>query len=367
MSNEIIEAFHRLFPSKQKTNARGWITFNCPACNDTRGRGGFVDTPTGGFRYRCQNGGCRYERVTGWEPDNPFLGRPRRLFELMGGSITDLPKDLVDPNHPKKPKPYDMSSLEARQVWIHDMQADWSPEAAATKSSEFKRHLEVALEFPEVKLPRGTVYLWDADTHDALDAQLYANDRCRFYMGQAPLLWCPRYSRYVIVPFIEKHKFIGWVARRIDDNGMPHIKSPGFPSDYMLNQHLRYRYQTVLVVESSFDALALRGLCTFGNVISRKQENLLNRLRDAGKRIVLIPDFHQNEWRDYWRTAKENSWYLSTPERWGGSDIESPEDYIKDPGESIKRHGLLYTIETIMNSITNNYFQTEIILASRSR
>ena len=94
--NEIIDAFHRIIPTRHRRTGRGWITFNCPSCGDRRGRGGFLETPSGGWRYRCFNGGCEYERGTGWEPGNRFYGRPHRLFELLGGDIADIPKQFLE-------------------------------------------------------------------------------------------------------------------------------------------------------------------------------------------------------------------------------------------------------------------------------
>jgi hypothetical protein len=110
----------------------------------------------------------------------------------------------------------------------------------------------------------------------------------------------------------------------------------------------------------------MRALCTFGNVISRKQINLLNQLKHSGRQIALLPDYKKEEWHSYWRTAKEQGWYLCVPE-WPGDDGYSVADYIKDPGDSIKRNGLLYTIEVAMNSITNDYTYAEQILLRRSR
>jgi hypothetical protein len=363
--NEIIEAFHRLIPTRSKKTGRGWITFNCPACGDRRGRGGFLETNTGGFRYRCMNGGCRFEQRTGWEPDNGFMGRPRRLFELMGGDITDLPKELVNPDRRKK---FAMDDAEQRSLWIAEMQAEWSSEAASTKLWRPSQEDEVALNFPTIKMPKDSVYLWDANTADALDVQRYAVERCRFFLNRAPLLWSPRYKRHVIIPFIEKHKFVGWIARKIDPGPeYSHIKCPHFPTDYMLNQGRRFAFRNVLVVQGAFDALALEALCTFGSVISTKQKNLLKQLAYAERRIVLVPDFKGQEWMNYLYTAREHGWYVSVPETWGGSGNESPEDYIKDPGDAIRRNGLLYTVETVMKSITNDYETAEATLLMRSR
>src|SRR5580704_1562712 len=96
MSNEVIEAIRRVIPYRSKRNARGWIQFNCPSCGDKRNRGGLMETPTGGFRYRCFNGGCPYENPTGWEPDEGLVGRARRLFLLLDGDLSDIPASMLE-------------------------------------------------------------------------------------------------------------------------------------------------------------------------------------------------------------------------------------------------------------------------------
>lgn len=318
------------------------------------------------------NGGCRYETKTGWEPDNGFMGRPRRLFEMMGGDISEIPQTLLKGPSNRRLDKYDLEDPEQRVDWIDRMQAEWSPEAIAGKL--WKTHnLELALDFPAVSLPKDSEILWEATSADAIAVQDYVVRRCPIFReserinNHNPFLWSPKFKRYVIIPFIEKQKIIGWIARKIDPGKeYAHVKCPSFPSDYMLNQHLRFAYNAVLVMQGSFDALALRGLCTFGSVISKKQINLLNQLKQAGRKIVLVPDFKEKEWINYLNIAKEQGWYLSVPDIWG-ADGFSPKDYIKDPGDSIQRHGLLYTVETVMKSISNDYGTAEATLLMRSR
>lgn len=366
--NEVIESFHRLIPARHKKTGRGWITFDCPACGDHRGRGGWLETPSGGFRYRCQNGGCRYEVKTGWEPDNGFMGRPRRLFELMGGDISDIPQELIDGPDAHKKKKFDLSEPESRRAWIAELMSDnWEPAAHVNKYQKEKQN-DVVLDFPEVKLPVGSDALWRSRTPDALAVQRYVANRCKFFLNKCAFAWSPKYKRYVIIPFFDReNKIIGWIARKIDDGKeFAHIKCPKFPSHYMLNQHIRYKYDIVLVVEGAFDAIGLDCLCTFGNVISDKQANLLNQLKAAGKKIVVLPDYKKDEWKPYFHSAKKHGWYIGIPD-YPGDDGYSPVDYIKDPGESIERNGVLYTLDAIMKSITNNYDTAEFELARHSR
>jgi len=328
--SEIIDAFHRIIPLRHRRTGRGWITFDCPACGDRRGRGGFLEMPSGGWRYRCFNGGCEFERGTGWEPGNRFSGRPRRLFELLGGDIAEIPQQF----------------LERR-----------------TFRGVVHRPPEIANDFPEIALPQGSTLLWRATCPDALDCQRYVLDRGWFHR-EHPFVWCSKHPRHVIYPCQHRGKIVAWIARKIDPGKeFAHIKCQEFPPDYMLNQDQICRYRTVLVTEGVFDAIAVLGLCTFGNALTQRQINLLNAACRKGRRVALLPDYQKDEWKAYWETAKENGWYLSCP-NWVRYEGEPP---IKDASDSVKLNGRLLTIECVMKGITNDYEYALQFLVERSR
>jgi hypothetical protein len=350
--NEVIDAFRRVIPNRYKRTGRGWITFDCPACGDRRGRGGFLETPTGGFRYRCQNGGCDYEKRTGWEPEGGLFGRPRRLFQILGGDISDIPEKWLKSD----PNPVKLSRAE----WVKWMMSDTSSKRPVLRRPE---DLNTLTDFPEVTLPQDCQLLWQATSKNARDAQDYVLNRSSLLAGH-PFCWSPKYPRHVIVPFVCRNKLVGWIARKIDEGKeYAHIKCPNWPTHYMYNQQLVWRRPTVLVQEGTFDAILMGSLCTFGNTITDKQVNLLN---SCGKKIILLPDFKKDEWWAYWQTAKDNNWYLAIPE-YPGDDGHSGIDHIKDAGESISRNGLLYTMRTVMGSLTQDYLHAETIYGMRSR
>src|SRR5678815_2070968 len=149
--NEIIDELKRLIPGKHKVSGRGFICFNCPSCGDKRGRFGILFTSSGGFRTRCQNGGCQWEEPTGWEPDNGFIGRPRRLFEIMGGDISDIPDHLLRPRPAAR---LVLSNHDLVQWWLAD----------ATVGPGYKENnYTVVLDFPSVSLPRDAQFLWETN------------------------------------------------------------------------------------------------------------------------------------------------------------------------------------------------------------
>lgn len=353
--NEVIDAFRRVIPIKNKRTGRGWITFDCVACGDKRGRGGFIETPTGGFRYRCQNGGCEYEKRTGWEPEGGFYGRARRLFHLMGGDITEIPEKWLK------------SHAEEARVRLSNQEfIEWMMSDPMTAKRPVLRHsgdLDVVKDFPEVDLPEDTQLLWSATGKNPRDVQEYVLSRSPL-LKEHPFCWSPKYPRHVIIPFPHRHNIVGWIARKVDPGKeYAHIKCPGFPSHFMYNQDLIWKTPIILVQEGTFDAILLRSLCTFGNTISDKQVNLLN---SCGKDIVLLPDLKKDEWRAYWQVAKDNGWYLSLPE-YPGDDGRHAHQHIKDAGESVQRNGLLYTMQIVMETRTRDYDYAELFYGMHSR
>jgi hypothetical protein len=318
MSNAVIEAIQRLIPANAKRTSKGWICIHCPSCGDKKLRGGIRFTESGGFRYKCFNLGCEFEK-TGWELDNGFRGRPRRLFERMGGSISDIPI--------------------------------WMLKSKRTTFSDSTQELEIANDFPAITLPDGSDILWQKPINQNMeDCQKYVLNRGTLFV-EYPFVWCPKFPRHVFYPFEYHNKIIGWIARAIDeDNKYRHMKCQDFPRDYMLHQDQAYRNGMVIVQEGVFDAVALHSLCTFGGSISKRQVNFLKQVQASGRKVVLLPDQKDQEWMSYWETAKMNGFHISVPEYPHGKLYR-----IKDVGDSIRHNGLILTVEAIVAGMTNNY------------
>lgn len=327
--NEVVDAFDRLIPSRSQQQSNGWIKFNCPACGDTRGRAGIMFTGDGVI-YHCFNGGCEFEKATGWEPGSRLSSRVTKIFEAMGGNIADIPLSYFESVR------IEMSI----ERWIEWMMSDES-------SGEIK----TAEGFPTMVLPPYSIRLWSATVPKARDVQNYLRNRTKLFEKIEDFYWSAEYPFYAILAMRYRDQIVGWVGRDIRKNArIPHLKSKEFPADYMLNQDRLHEFDTILVVESHFDASLLNCVCTFGNTLSQKQINLLNKQK---KKIVLLPDYQKNEWRQYWKTAKEQGWYLAYP-KWDGSSSGKygKVDHIKDAGDAIERFGLLYTINKIMDETT---------------
>lgn len=336
---EILAKFKEIIPPKRKFSPTGWTNFNCPACNDSRGRGGFNFTDSGGFRYFCFNGGCEYNiNPTGWEPGEGVGGRPRRLFELLGGTITDLPLRAILKNHS-------------------------TTYTADGKIKEAGEELEVEYRFPKKDFPEGTIGLVDAARYEqpAKKVLNHLYDRIGDLAFQFPFVWCPDRVYYYMIPFIHYKTVVGYLGRHIYVNKGPKRFFGSAPPNYMFNQHLISTHQSkyLFVVESPLDAISLDCVASRGSHLSQKQINLL---KVSGKDIVLIPDRENEESKKFIEIAEENKWFLSIPDSndWGDRTI-------KDVSDSVSHSGLLYTIEVLMKSTTRNYIKAKTAMTLKDR
>lgn len=337
---DILDEIKSIIPGDRQYSGTGWTNIHCPACNDIRSkkrRGGFKFTPTGGFRYYCFNAGCDYNtQAVGWEPGNGFGGRPRRFFEDMGGDLRRIPrKELMSWNR----KRYNTSGEETGE----------------------EKEIEVAYSFPEIELPPKTQLLKDAAVGgDKRAEEVVANliNRTRSLINRFPFMWTPMHPYHFIIPYEHyRGKVIGYVGRSIRPNARKRFIGKA-PQDYVFNQHLlsTHRAKYLFVVESPLDAISLQCLATRSAKFTEKQINLL---KVSGKQPVLIPDLKEGEGESFFEVAKKNNWFLSIPD-WENSGAT-------DVTDSVKKCGLLYTIEAVMRGTTRSYGKAEMMFNIRKQ
>lgn len=340
---DILEEFRAAIPANRRIGPGGWLNFNCPSCGDRKNRGGVAFTPTGGWRYYCFNGGCEFNsQPAGWEPENGFGGRARKLFELIGGDVRRIP-------------------LAERMKWsTTKFSADGS-------ISEQGKTLEVVHTFPEVELPEGSYLLRDIylDHTSANKVMTYAHGRMgRSFCDTFPLYWTEKHPYYVIMPYFHyKDRIVGYLGRHIYHKSGPKRFIQRAPSDYLFNQHLLTTYSAryLFVVESPMDAALLGCVAARNDRLTDKQINLL---KVSGKDIVMVPDCKVGESNEFVRQAKENGWFITIP-KWTGKD--NPKILrTTDIGRSIVKDGLLFTIQLMMKGTTQNYTAAKIKLAKAS-
>ena len=282
-----------------------------------------METGSGGFRYTCRNGGCEYnDSATGWEPGNGIGGRPRRLYQILGGQLKDLPIDIL------------FRKTEIKKV---------APE------------FEIIRHFPTVELPEHSVPLLEPDDKS------YNNERYRKVLDYTlnrseevttayNFFWSVTYPSCLLVPYYHYGQIVGYLARSISGQSKMFQKSA---PDFLFRQDtLDTDGRSVIVSEGCLDAIALDGVSSRGTKLTQKQINLLNL---SGRKIIVVPD-QETDGSNLITTAEENKWHVSTPD-W---------DYdIKDGMAAVGRYGRLYTIEDIVNNCHQNYLKAKILVSAK--
>lgn len=338
---DILEEFRAAIPANRRIGPGGWLNFCCPSCGDRKYRGGVAFTPTGGWRYYCFNGGCEFNsQPAGWEPENGFGGRARKLFELIGGDVRRIP-------------------LAERMKWST---TKFSKDGSI---SEQGKTLEVVHTFPEVELPEGSMLLRDIylDYTSANKVMTYAHKRMgRNFCDTFPLYWTEKHPYYVIMPYFHyKDKIVGYIGRHIYHKTGPKRFIQRAPSDYLFNQHLltTYNARYLFVVESPMDAALLGCVAARNDRLTEKQMNLL---KVSGKDIVMVPDCKVGEANEFIRQAEDNGWFIAIPEWTGKANPKILK--TTDIGRSIVKDGLLFTIQLMMQGTTRNYPKAKVQLAN---
>lgn len=317
MTARIVEEFEALFNAHPNYKKRGWTNIDCPACGDRRKRLGFSKTDTGGFRVFCFNAGCDYNTPSGWEPGSGFGGRIRRLYDLLGGDIRNIPMEERKRNH----------------------------DGIATTDKAIEAPT-VTTYFPESDLPEGSIMLTEATGDKAEAVREYVKGRSPYLLEPgARLVWSWKYPDFVIVPFTNKGKVIGYMGRNIHATAGSERFMQQSPPEYLYRQDTIYDLslgEYMPVVESPLDALLVNGVATRDNTIS---ENTKALLKLSKRTPILIPDQKKrNEAMPYVRAAEENQWLVSLPD-WP----------YKDVGEAIAQHGVFWALSQVLNAATLDY------------
>lgn len=168
------------------------------------------------------------------------------------------------------------------------------------------------------------------------DFYLYEDHESRFW-------WSSDHPTKLLMPFFHyRGNVVGYLMRDIYQTGPQRFQQKSAP-DYLFNQHLLRSLpgNHVLVMESPMSAIPLKGLATRSARITSKQRALL---KSSGKKPILIPDYHENDWESYLNVAEEENWLVSAP-LWTYKDI----------GEAMQDMGCLCALKIIMEEATVDY------------
>lgn len=304
-------------PAKRKQTPSGWISFNCPCCNEKRSRGG-IKTNDQGWSYHCFNCGYTASFVLG-----RTLGyKATTLLERFG-----VPEQEINA--------LNLESLRHRS--IHGILDDRARVTNTVSDIKF----EELDDFPpasELITPDLPLY-WN-----------YLRDRC--VPQDFPAMTTIRTDGvnwvrpHVTIPFTYDGKIVGWCARFLDNKAPKYINhtQPGYVFGTELQND---SWQYVIVVEGIFDALCIDGLSVMHNTVSDAQARLI---RNLGKEIVVVPDQDQAGLELIDR-ALELGWSVSIPD-WPAN--------IKDVNDAVVKFGKLATLLTIMQAKETSRIKIEL-------
>jgi hypothetical protein len=210
--------------------------------------------------------------------------------------------------------------------------------------------------FEPMALPTGsqTIQSWhDMNCQDSnyLAVVDYLLSRGDAVATAVPYYWTPdvkhKLNRKLIIPAYHDNHLVGWTARCID-NGKPKYYS-SMPKHFLFNSkalsHPCRKY--VLVVEGIFDALAVDGVAVMGSDLNEQQ---IRWLKQCGKTVVVIPD-RDHAGQNLTKAAIRQEWAVAIP-NYGGRCWW--DDDIKDVDAAVARHGRLFTVRSILASMTDN-------------
>lgn len=154
----------------------------------------------------------------------------------------------------------------------------------------------------------------------------------------------------IIIPFYHNSDIVGWSARYTGSppSGVPKYFNSSIPPGYLFNQNILQKDRAiVLVSEGQFDAIALQGVAVMGHTLSDLQ---IQRLLQGEQSPVIVPD-RQKANQGLIDTALTFGWGVSFPD-W--------EESIKDAADACKQYGQLYTITSVLSSISYNDIEINI-------
>lgn len=310
-------------PSKRKSTASGWLSFNAPCCihngesQDKRQRGGIKVTDQG-WSYHCFNCGFTASFILG----RTLSFKARRLLQWLSVPQQDI--EYIN-----------LESLKHRNIQglIDDRQR--------------VMNTVQGIEFEDRELPQEFALI---DRNMPIHWQ-YLRDRCvpeDYPMGMIAGGPDDKFSRRqgVIIPFTYDGRIVGHTRRFFDDHNPRYIHDmqPGFVFGTDLQQST---WQHAIVVEGVFDALSIGGLAVLHAEINDAQVRLI---RSLGKEITVVPDQDEAGIKLIDR-ALELGWAVSIP-AWG--------EGIKDVNDAVKKYGKISTLLSIFQSRSNSKIKIEI-------
>jgi len=303
-------------PAKRKQTPSGWISFNCPLCDDRRGRGG-VRPNEQGWSYHCFN--CTY--TASFVLGRALSFKARRLLQQLHVAEQDI-------------EYLNLESMRHRSVYgILDDRARTSNQLADIRFDEFD-DFPPGSELITPELPKHWQYLRDRGVPEDFPAMTaIRNDGVHWV------------REHITIPFTYDGCVVGWTARMLDGRAPKFIShsQPGYV--FGIDQQ-RPEWKHVLVMEGIFDALSTGGVAVMHSTVSDAQARLI---RSLDRDITVVPD-QDRAGLELIDRAVELGWAVSIPD-W-------PD--CKDPNDAVRKYGRLATLLTIMQARETSRIKIEL-------
>jgi hypothetical protein len=303
-------------PARRKQTPSGWISFNCPVCDDRRTRGGLKPSDTG-WSYHCFNCSTTASFVMG-----RALGyRARKLLAAL--HVPEQEIDLLN-----------LESMRHRSVHgILDERAKLANQLSAIEFEEMD-DFPPGSEVITPELPKYWQYIRDRGVPEDFPAMTTIRTDGIHWVRE-----------HITIPFTYDGRVVGWTARMLDGRAPKFIShtQPGYVFGIDLQPA---NWQHVLVMEGIFDALSTGGVAVMHNTISDAQARLIRTLDRA---VTVVPD-QDRAGLELIDRAVELGWAVSIPD-W-------PE--CKDPNDAVRKYGRLATLLTIMQARETSRVKIEL-------
>jgi hypothetical protein len=303
-------------PARRKQTPSGWISFNCPVCDDRRTRGGLKPSDTG-WSYHCFNCSTTASFVMGRS-----LGyRARRLLTAL-----HVPEQEID-----------LLNLESmRHRSVHGILDDRAKLANQLSAIDFEEmdDFPPGSEVITAELPKYWQYLRDRGVPEDFPAMTTIRTDGVHWVRE-----------HITIPFTYDGRVVGWTARMLDGRAPKFIShaQPGYVFGIDLQP---VNWQHVLVMEGIFDALSTGGVAVMHNTISDAQARLI---RTLDREVTVVPD-QDRAGLELIDRAVELGWAVSIPD-W-------PD--CKDPNDAVRKYGRLATLLTIMQARETSRVKIEL-------
>jgi hypothetical protein len=303
-------------PARRKQTPSGWISFNCPVCDDQRTRGGLKPSDQG-WSYHCFNCSTTASFVMG-----RALGyRARKLLAAL--HVPEQEIDLLN-----------LESMRHRSVHgILDERARVANQLSAIYFEELD-DFPPGSEVITPELPKYWQYLRSRGVPEGFPAMTTIRTDGIHWVRE-----------HITIPFTHDGRVVGWTARMLDGRAPKFIShaQPGYVFGIDLQPA---NWQHVLVMEGIFDALSTGGVAVMHNTISDAQARLI---RTLDREVTVVPD-QDRAGLELIDRAVELGWAVSIPD-W-------PD--CKDANDAVRKYGRLATLLTIMQARETSRVKIEL-------